>query len=149
MRPRRVRDVELAVDVSRSVTTANVLTSPNNQTTFLDDVGKHPAPALMPRRGIASQRELDAAVERGIREMNFCSAMPLRSWISRANMLKRMADQHHTAGDLEQQYIWYVPLLTSLAQCAALLTQLIPRGHAAYNTVDTETRERIDRVRRC
>lgn len=90
---------------------AHSLTGPTN---LVSIVGHVPAPAeapALPVQPTPSLTELDGQVDAMLAEMRFSSAVPINAWIRRADTLKRQADQHHIAGDLARQYVWYVPVL--------------------------------------
>ena len=115
------------------------LTSPTNLTGLRSQPSRSEfatGPDAAARRGTPSQAALDAAVEREVEQLRFCSAMPVRHWIREADMRKREADQHHSADDIVMQYI-------CLATCARILTELIPRQHSGYDALDVELKKRL------
>lgn len=115
------------------------LTSPTNLTGLRSQPSRSEfatGPDAAARRGTPSQAALDAAVEREVEQLRFCSAMPVRHWIREADMRKREADQHHSADDIVMQYI-------CLATCARILTELIPRQHSGYDALDMELKKRL------
>ncbi|PKI83566.1 hypothetical protein MVES_002665 [Malassezia vespertilionis] len=127
------RDVELARHAAQSLS----LTSPTNQTSLLDAVHAAPHPELR-EQVFVHPDTLDKQVDRLRDEIRFASAVPIRHWIRQADVLKREADQHHTAGDLALQYV-------CLAKCSRILSQLIPQEHAGYAHMDPELRLRMRR----
>lgn len=113
-----------------------VLTSPMNQTGVLGrrtHARASPAPSQP-----ASLAELDAQVAELRHELRFSSAVPISHWIRCADTLKRQADQHHNASDLDMQYL-------CLAKCDMLLSELMPREHAGWHKLDRETRAQCRR----
>ena len=82
--------------------------------------------------------ELDAQVAELRHELRFSSAVPISHWIRCADTLKRQADQHHNASDLDMQYL-------CLAKCDMLLSELMPREHAGWHKLDRETRAQCRR----
>lgn len=112
-----------------------VLTSPMNQTEVLGRTHARVPPA--PRQP-APLEELEAQVAELRHELRFSSAVPISHWIRCADALKRQADQHHNASDLEMQYL-------CLAKCDVLLSQLMPREHTGWYKLDRETRAECKR----
>lgn len=101
-----------------------------------------------PRPPPPALSELDAQVAAFRHEVHFSSATPVSQWIRLADRLKRQADQHHNAGDLEHQYLWYVQRsLFSLAKCAKILDELLPHEHSGWAKIDDEHRAHVSEVR--
>lgn len=92
-----------------------MLTSPMNQVSLLAQTDLQ-QPQTQPGAGFfsrtnrrpASLQELDEQVADLRQELRFSSSVPISHWIRCADVLKRRADQHHHASDLEGQYLWYV-----------------------------------------
>ncbi|WFD20766.1 ubiquitinyl hydrolase 1 [Malassezia caprae] len=80
--------------------------------------------------------ELDAQVAAFRHQAHFSNATPVSQWIRLADRLKRQADQHHNAGDLEHQYL-------CLAKCAKILDELLPREHRGWARLDDEHRAHV------
>lgn len=143
---------------------ANELTSPTNLMSPLAVLGGASTPSRSVRAptrkaaGTRPQHALDAAVDRECAQMRLTSAMPVRHWIREADVLKRQADQHHIAQDLEQQYIWCADgcsdadlqpsdVLTVRTAAAVMsnrriLNEFLPHHHATFTSFDDEVRPR-------
>lgn len=146
MKLRRPRPASVALGASVGAQ-PHALTSPTNQTSLLVP-SESRVGAPIPRTPPASPFELDAQVAAFRHEVHFSSATPVSQWIRLADRLKRQADQHHNAGDLERQYLWYVRRsLFSLAKCAKILDELLPNEHSGWSKLDDERRAHVAQVR--
>ncbi|WFD31910.1 ubiquitinyl hydrolase 1 [Malassezia sp. CBS 17886] len=116
----------------------HVLTSPTNQVSFLGGAGLRAAPAAPTAPVPATPAELDARARTFRDEIRFSAHIPVAHWMRIADTLKRQADQHHSADDLERQYL-------CLLKCAILLTELLPQEHPGFARLDAAVRERVRR----
>lgn len=81
------------------------LTSPMNQAPLRANTA--PATRARPQAHVRAA-SLDQQLAGLREELRFTSAVPIGQWVRQADVFKRQADQHHTAGDLEGQYMGYV-----------------------------------------